>query len=188
MYTVYTGERVRLRPFKNYDEHRRTANAALARPNDHWGPFHISDQERREKFEPAGMLDPGKYSHFAVERLDTGECVGWEEHGPLQPGWVETWLGTEILRQHWHLGFGLEAKQLMLCYLFENFPLETVRADTCGHHLRAQRGLEACGMRYLGCLRGAHYAHGVRYDIPQYQILREEWEALAYWQKVKRGN
>jgi RimJ/RimL family protein N-acetyltransferase len=187
MYTVYTGERVKLRPFKDDAEHRQAVASSMSLPNDHWGPCYMSDQERRDKFDPAAMLDPGQYSHFAVERLDTGECIGWEEHGPLAVGQLETWLGTEILRPHWHMGFGLEAKQLMLCYLFENFPLLTVRADTCGHHHRAKRGLEACGMRYIGCLRGVHYAHGVRHDIPQYQIFREEWEALDYRHQVQRG-
>jgi RimJ/RimL family protein N-acetyltransferase len=187
MYTIYTGERVRLRPFKDDAEHRQAIGNSLGQPNDHWGPDHWSEPTRKKEFELAGMLDPGKYSHFAVERLDTGECVGWEEHGPLEPGRLATWLGTDIQRPHWHMGFGVEAKQLMLCYLFENFPLMTVRADTCSHHFRAQHGLEACGMRYIGCLRGAHYAHGVRYDIPQYQIFREEWEAVDYRHKVQRG-
>lgn len=187
MYTVYIGEQVKLRPFKDDAEHAHVVAAAQDRPNDHWGPCYLSHPERREKFEPAAMLDPGKYSQFAVERLDTGECVGWEEHRGIEPGQVETWLGTEILRQHWHHGFGVEAKRLMLCYLFENFPLLTVSADTCGHHLRAQRGLLACGMRHLGSLRGVHHAHGQRYDILHYQIFREEWEALGYWRQVQRG-
>jgi RimJ/RimL family protein N-acetyltransferase len=188
MYTIYTGERVRLRPFKDDVEHAQAVVRSLGRPNDHWGPDHWSEPDRKKEFEPAGMLDPAKYSHFAVERLDTGECVGWEEHGPLLTGHLNTWLGTDIQRPHWHMGFGLEAKQLMLCYLFENFPLETVRGDTCGHHFRAQRGLLDCGMHEIGRLRGIHYAGGVRYDILQYQIFRDEWEALGYWRKVQRGN
>ncbi len=188
MYTIYIGELVRLRPFADDAEHSRAVAHAMSQPNDHWGPWHWSEPDRKEEFKPAGMLDPQKYSHFAVERLDTGELVGWEEYGPMEPGRLSTWLGTDIQRPHWHLGFGLEAKKLMLCYLFENYPLQTVTGDTCGHHVRAQRGLLDCGMHYIGSLRGMHYADGVRYDILQYQVFREEWLEQGYWRKVNRGN
>ena len=187
MYTIYTGERVRLRPYKDYEEFRACVDTSMRQPNDHWGPWYWPAGERKKEFEPHGMLEPTKYSQFAVERLDSGAVIGHEEHGAMEPGRLDCWLGTEIHREHWSNGFGLEAKQLMLCYLFENYPLETVRADTCSHHTRAWRGLEACGMRHIGALKGCHYADGVRLDIPQFQIFREEWLELGYWRKVKRG-
>ena len=133
------------------------------------------------------MLATDKYSQFAIERLDTGEVVGAEEYGAIKPDSISIWLGTEILRPHWSNGFGIEAKQLVLCYLFENFPLETVTADTCSPHVRAQRGLEACGMRYVGKYRGTHIKGGRYEDVYNYQIFREQWEQLDYKHKVVRG-
>ena len=188
MYTIYTGELVRIRPYQSLEEFNDTVNLSMQEPNDHWGPWYWPQGSREKDFKSAGMLEPTKYSQFAVERLDTGECVGTEEHGGLKPGELSTWLGTEIHRPHWSNGFGIEAKKMMLCYLFENFPLDSVRADTCGHHKRAWAGLEAIGMTYFGSFKGVHYAQGVLYDIPQFVIFREQWEAMDYRHTVKRGN
>ena len=77
MHVVYTGERVRLRPFKSEDEFAWLLGETMAIPNDHWGPGWWPEAARNKDFAQAGMLDPGKYSSFAVERLDTGECIGF---------------------------------------------------------------------------------------------------------------
>lgn len=187
MHVIYTGKRVRLRPFKDEDEFAGLFDEIMATPNDHWGPGWWPSAERKKDFAPAGMLDPGKYSQFAIERLDTSELVGFEEHGEMLPGSIQAWLGTDILREHWHRGFGIEAKLLMLCYLFENFPLTTVHAGTLEHHLRARAGLEACGMCHGGCLSRFHHDSGRFYDVVHYQIFREEWERLPTRGIIKRG-
>ena len=187
MHVIYTGERVRLRPFKHAQEFLDLDDKLMEVPNEHWGPHWVSRAEREEEYAPAGMLDPGKYSVFAIQRRDSDEVVGIEEHGAMEAGCVQTWLGTHILREHWHRGFGIEAKLLMLCYLFENYPLELVRADTCGNHLRAQRGLEAAGLRNTGRIRCAHFVDQRPWDIPAYAIYREEWERLPIRDLVVRG-
>lgn len=187
MYTTYTGERVRIRPYTDEQEFHYVMDRCSDQPNDHWGPWHWPRGERDKEYKGTGMLDPGKYSQFAVERLDTGEVVGLEEFGEMNPGAISTWLGTDIHREHWSNGFGIEAKQLMLCFLFENFPLQSVRADTVSHHRRAWRGLEAVGMKHIGFFRGLHCVDGVRYDIPQFVIFREAWEQQDYTHKVRRG-
>jgi RimJ/RimL family protein N-acetyltransferase len=187
MYTHYTGERVLIRPFKDKAEYRYVMEHSTALPNDNWGPWHWPEAIAGTNFDESGLLSADKYSQFAVERLDTGEVVGYEEYGPPEPAGISAWLGTEILRPHWSNGFGIEAKQLVLCYLFENFPLETVYADTCSPHVRAQRGLEACGMRYVGKFNGTHIKDGRYEDVYNYQIFREQWEQLDYRHTVKRG-
>jgi RimJ/RimL family protein N-acetyltransferase len=187
MHVIYTGERVRLRPFEDAQEFLDLDDKLMEVPNEHWGPHWLSRAGREEEYAPAGMLDPGKYSAFAIERRDSGEAVGIEEHGAMERGCVQTWLGTHILREHWHRGFGIEAKLLMLCYLFENYPLELVRADTCGNHFRAQRGLETAGLRSVGRVRGAHFVAGQRWHVLSYSIYREEWARLPIRRLVKRG-
>lgn len=187
MNVIYAGERVCLRPFKDKDEFAWLFDEIMVVPNDHWGPGWWPRAEREKEFTPAGMLDPGMYSAFAIERLDTNEVVGFEEHGGLSSGSVATWLGTDIRREHWHRGFGIEAKLLMLCYLFENFPLETVHAGTLEHHTRARAGLEACGMSYIGRLSKIHHDNGKFHDIVHYRIFREEWEQLPIRDLVQRG-
>lgn len=187
MHTIWTGERVRLRPFNDFDEYNQLGNECWIEPNDHWGPGWWPSGDRKKLYDSGGMLDLTKYSCFAVERLDTGELVGFEEFGRIRPGATSAWLGTEIRRAHWHNGFGIEAKLLMECFLFENFPILNVWADTLESHTRARNGLLACGMSYVGRKRGFFHTSGKYYDQVCYLITRAQWESLPIRQVVKRG-
>lgn len=187
MHTVYTGERVRLRPFANEDEWHYMLALDCGKPNEHWGPWHSPRAEAVKGFAETGLLALDKYSAFAVERLDSGELIGLEEHGAMHAGKTSTWIGTFIHEEHRGQGIGVEAKQLMLCYLFENYPLATVIADTTETHRSARRGLELCGMTYIGARRKAHCFHGNYVDIVLYQILRRAWERLPIREIVQRG-
>ena len=187
MHTVYTGELVRLRPFANADEWHRLIALDCQVPNAHWGPWHCPRSEAIKEFEEHGLVAPDKYSALAIESLETGEVVGLEERGGVNPGRTSTWLGTFVRKEHRRRGYGVEAKRLMLCSLFENYPLATVIADTTATHKDAQRSLELCGMRYIGARRRAHCFHGKYVDVVLYQILRREWEADDYRHGVKRG-
>ena len=187
MHTIYTGERVRLRPFRDQEEWCGLWDELHTVPNDFWGAWWKPRSQLEKNFSTAGMLDPQKYSVFAIERLHSGELVGYEEHGEVEPGAINNWLGTFILPAHWHQGFGIEAKLLCLCYLFESYPLERVWSSTLKHHTRAARGLEACGMSFEGTVRGYHPDSGRFTDMVFFRVFREEWERMEYRHKVKRG-
>ena len=187
MHTTYSGERVRIRPFAGVEEWLRIICEEEQKPNDHWGYWYWPRKDARKEFEKAGMLVSDAYSAFAVERIDTGELVGYEEYGAMSAGKCGTWIGTFVVEQHRHNGFGIEAKLLNMTYLFENYPLRTIVSDTTQTHLPAQRGLEACGFRHIGARRKSHCFQSKWVDIVQYQILREEWEKLPIREIVKRG-
>jgi RimJ/RimL family protein N-acetyltransferase len=186
MHTIWTGERVRLRPCKDEAERCDLYEELHVTPNQFWGAWWSARQKVKKDFEEAGMLAADKYSTFAVERLDTGELVGYEEYGPIPTG-IGAWVGTFIKPEHWHQGFGIEAKQLCYCYLFESFPLVRVDSGTLEHHIRARNGLELSGMRYEGRVRRMHFMDGCYYDMVAYAIFREQWEQLPIRQIVKRG-
>jgi RimJ/RimL family protein N-acetyltransferase len=187
LHTIWTGARVRLRPFKDETEWCELHEAEHLVPNDFWGAWWTSRQEMKKDFEPAGMLATEKYSVFAVERLDTGQLVGYEEHGPPAPGAVTAWVGTFILPEHWHHGFGIEAKQLCYCYLFESYPILSVESATLSCHKRAARGLHGSGMSFEGRVRAFHYRDGVFHDLVCYRISREQWEQHPIRSVVQRG-
>lgn len=188
MHTVWSGERVRLRPFKDEAEFIETAFHFAQEPHPYWGPQYTSPQEMKKDFAGTGMLNRDKYSMFAIERLDTGELIGFEENGGVAPGSISSWVGTFIREPHWGRGFGIEAKQLAFCYLFETYPIERVESGTLENHLRAARGLRDCGMHYEGRFRRAIRQQGRWVDLVQYAIFREEWEKLPIRQIVKRGS
>jgi len=131
------------------------------------------------------MLAADKYSTFAIQRLDTNQLVGYEEHGFISN--IAAWVGTFIKHEHWHQGFGIEAKQLCYCYLFESFPLIRVDSGTLEHHSRAINGLLKSGMTFEGRVRQVSYTHNRYFDEVTYRIFREEWEQLPIRQVVKRG-
>jgi len=188
MNVIYTGELVRLRPFRDLAEWTALQREYEFFMSPFWGPWNWPEAKQARAFEEAGGLAVDKHTSFAIERLDTGECIGIEEHGGLSAGGLATWLGTCIAGKHHSRGFGREAKLLMLCHLFENFPLHSVYADTTGEHRRAQAGLEAVGMRQVGTYRACHWRAGNLVDVPLYQVMREEWEGLPIRGIVKRGS
>ncbi|MCB1219149.1 MAG: GNAT family N-acetyltransferase [Planctomycetales bacterium] len=188
MQVVYTGERTRIRPFRDLDEWMKVQGALESNFNEFWGDWHWAEAQKKKEFEPGGMLSTDEYSCFAIERLDTGEAVGFEEYGAMNPARTNTWLGTIIAREHWGKGFGREAKLLNLCYLFENYPIECVWSDTTDEHSRAKAGLEACGLKLAGKHYGYLYKGGRLLPSPCYRILRDEWEQLPIRQSVKRGH
>lgn len=187
MQVVYTGELVRIRPFKDFAEFDAVHAEDYAVADPFRGPRWWPTKARELEYEKHGMLDHESYSMSAIERLDTGELVGLEGNSAYIPGRMQMNIGTFILPDYRQRGFGLEAKLLMLCKLFENYPLEAVRASTMEHHSRARAGLESCGMRCCGRLRAIEWAAGTLYDEVQYVIFREHWEQLPIRQIVKRG-
>lgn len=187
MHTIWTGQRVKLRPFKDEKEWLDLHQAEHVVPNDFWGAWWTPRPELKKDFEPGGMLATDKYSVFAVERLDSGELVGYEEHGAPRPGNLTAWVGTFILPEHWHNGFGIEAKQLCYCYLFENYPIYSVESATLSCHKRAANGLYRSGMQFEGRIKAFHYRDGSFHDLVCYRLRRADWEQMEYRQHVRRG-
>jgi RimJ/RimL family protein N-acetyltransferase len=188
MHTHYTGKLVRLRPLASKEEAQALHASISLLPNAYWGPHWHPQAELVKTFEENGGLGgaAGENS-FVIERLGSGEVVGLENCGLWGPGSTNGWFGTSIAPAHRGQGFGREAKLLMLCFLFENFPVHRVGSDTVVDHLPARKGMEACGMKLEGYLRAAHMKNGQWYDVPWYVIFRREWEQLEVRQYVSRG-
>jgi len=187
MHVIYTGERVRLRPFSDSAEWCQLREQIDARPNDFWGSLYKPQGRQAARFENDGLLNTGEIGAFAIERLDTSQLVGYERHRTPAHGSITGSVGTLILSEHWHRGFGIEAKQLCFCYLFENYPVERVEASTFSGHRRARNGMEQSGMRREGSCKLFRQIHGVYNELVVYRIFREQWEQLPIRQVVRRG-
>ncbi|MBN2080980.1 GNAT family N-acetyltransferase [bacterium] len=187
MITTYTGERVRLRPWRDFAEYSSVIDRDYAQPDPFRGPRWWPVLAREPDFDRNGEIGPEAYSQLAIEELASGQAVGITGHGALKPGALAVDFGTYILPDCRYRGYGVEAKQLALCRLFENYPLEAVRANTTAPHGRARRSLELCGMQQYGRLRRVGIADGRYYDEVQYEIYRPDWELLPIRQRVKRG-
>jgi RimJ/RimL family protein N-acetyltransferase len=188
MHTHYQGKLVRLRPLESKEEALALHAATRTLPNAHWGPQWWPQRSLTKMFEEYGSMGGATEENcFVIERLDTKEAVGFENCGLFGPGSINGWFGTSVAPAHRGKGFGREAKLLMLCFLFENFPVHRVGSDTVVDHWVARRGMEACGMQLEGYLRAAHCRNGQWYDIPWYVIFRNQWEELPVRDYVARG-
>lgn len=187
MYSVYTGKQVRIRPWRDTDElfgySKQSHVAPIPILGAHWYSQGHEDQAVRDD----GFLNPERLCAFAIEDLDSGDAIGMEccIFFPKAPLAAE--LGTTLVEEYRGHGRGVEAKQLALCFLFENFPLERVAAVTMHTHKRSRRGIELLGMHYEGCRRNNFFSEGAWVDMVHYVMFREEWEAMDYRQAVKRG-
>jgi len=188
MHVVWTGERVRLRPFDSAQELYELSAELHVECTPYWGPMWFSRPQEELKFESTGLIDATGICIFAVDRLDSGQTIGTECTIMPKPGGLGAEVGTFILREHQRHGFGVEAKQLALCFLFENFPLEYVKACTLRSHRPAHRSLELCGMQLItGCKDAVHYRGGKYEAQVYYRMTREQWEGLPTRKTVKRG-
>lgn len=174
MHMTYTGELVRLRPFRDADELWQFSSAQFITCSPFWGVDWHRAIKSRSRFQRS--LDHPAAERFCIERLDTGEAIGWvSAHvGEFQ---LAGSVGTEIAPAHWSRGFGREAKLLAICHLFENFAIESVYADTLANHVRARAGLDALGFKLAGMRRVAFYNRGQYVGRVLYQLLRDDWEA-----------
>ena len=184
MHVTYTGERIRLRPFRDADELWQFSSAQFITCSPFWGVDWHRAIMSNSRF--SRSLEHPAMERFCIERLDTGESVGWvSAHvGEFQ---LAGSVGTEIAPAHWSRGFGREAKLLAICHLFENFAIESVYADTLASHARARAGLDALGFRHAGTKRCAFYNKGQYTGRVLHQLMRADWEAMEYRHKVVRS-
>jgi len=91
----------------------------------------------------------------------------------------------DVLRSNWAIGIGLapefrgrgygsEAQQLLVRYLFAHTPVNRVEATTEIANVAEQRALEKAGFTREGILRGASFRQGRYRDYVIYSVLRDE--------------
>jgi len=189
MHVEYTGERVKLRPFADAKELAALIAELTLQPHEFW-PYNWWPQgEIAKAFKDQGMIGgegAQPCGFFAIERLDTRELIGFEIAVIPKAEVIHAEIATVILERHWSNGFGREAKNLAMCFLFENFPLRRIDGVTIGTHIRAQAGMVAVGMTCEGEI-GHAFSMGHYHPAVHFEITREEWEELPIRQTVKRG-
>ena len=73
-------------------------------------------------------------------------------------------------------GYGTEAAQLMVDYLFLSKNILRIQATTIVKNKASQRVLEKAGFTIEGTCRKSSFVRGVWNDCYLYSILREEWK------------
>lgn len=73
-------------------------------------------------------------------------------------------------------GYGGEATQLMVDYLFLSKDIVRIQAHTDARNMASQKALQKVGFKKEGTIRKSVFARGEWRDRALYSILREDWK------------
>ena len=114
--------------------------------------------------------------HLAVIQRESGEMIGhaecdwdWDPHNPS--------VSVVIDQGHQRQGFGSQALQLLLNYLFGFMPAHNITAWIAAWNAPALAFAAHHGFRQAGRMRRAGIRHGAYYDVVILDMLRSEWQA-----------
>lgn len=102
-----------------------------------------------------------------------GERLGMFALYFIREGLVNIGLGL-CNTQARNTGYGTLATRMIVAYLFDNYPLARIEAETDADNLPAHKVLENVGFTREGILRNFRYHHGKWRDFAIYSILPDE--------------
>ena len=115
-----------------------------------------------------------QWTWFIIEKKD-GTKIGAIIHFLVQPaGRVE--VGYALVPSERGKGYGTEALQIMVDYLFLTKNVERIEATTDTRNSASQRILEKVGFKREGTIRKSGFCRNEWVDDCLYGILREEWK------------
>jgi RimJ/RimL family protein N-acetyltransferase len=111
---------------------------------------------------------------FIVQKKDATK-IGLMNHRLVLPSrCIELSLGLTPKEQG--RGYGTEATQLMVDYLFMSKDIARIQATIHVKNIASQRVVEKVGFKREGLLRKMAFLGGEWADFHLYSILREEWK------------
>lgn len=99
------------------------------------------------------LFDVHGFGLWALQRLDTGEFIGFTGLAPMPagiPGSGGVEVGWRLARPAWQQGFATEAAGAALAFAFGELGLTEVNSITARVNIRSQRVMERLNMRPAG--------------------------------------
>jgi RimJ/RimL family protein N-acetyltransferase len=129
------------------------------------------------------LSDTAKRSCFLIQKK-TGKEIGLMVHFGEKSGSVT--VGYAIMPSEQSKGYGTEALQLMVDYLFHSKQVNRIKANTDPENLASQRLLEKSGFKHEATTRKSSFVRGEWRDEYRYSMLREEWKESRLLTKPTR--
>ena len=140
---------------------------------DYYGDYEpIMEQMTKAEAEKQ-LADASKKAYFIIQKKD-GTSIGLVVHFGQSSGSIT--IGYAIEPSEQGKGYGTEALQLMVDYLFLAKEIHRVQANTDPENKISQHILEKAGFKKEGVSRKSSFARGQWQDEQHYSILREEWK------------
>ena len=129
----------------------------------------------RRRWAESGLLGDSGGTLIVLHGTDRVGVVDWRR---IQTGrTASSWdIGIGLAPEFRGRGYGSEAQQLLVRYLFAHTPVNRVEATTEVANVAEQRALEKAGFTREGILRGRSFRHGRYRDQVIYSVLRDEVE------------
>jgi len=115
----------------------------------------------------------GEGQWYFVEKKD-GTKIGYIGHFKSKDC---IGIGYMLVKEERGKGYGGEAVQMIVDYLFLHKNIVRVQAETHPDNRASMRVLEKAGFTLEGRIRKSFFSRGVYRDTAMYSILREEWNA-----------
>ena len=109
---------------------------------------------------------------FIIEKKDgarIGHISGWMRGRMME-------IGFALVRSERGKGYGTEAIQIMVDYLFFSKDIVRIQTPTGTKNIASQKALEKAGFSKEGIMRKSWYVRREYRDMYLYSILREEWK------------
>ena len=136
------------------------------------GEFEPFDQVSTEDLEKQHD-SRGEGQWYFVEKKD-GPKIGYVGHFKSKDC---IGIGYMLVKEERGKGYGSEAVQMIVDYLFLHKNIVRVQAETHPNNRASIRVLEKAGFTLEGRIRKSFFSRGVYRDTAMYSILREEWNA-----------
>lgn len=85
-------------------------------------------------------------------------------------------IGINISSNYRHKGFGKEAIQLIIQFLFKNTPMHKIKINVFSFNKNAIKLYESIGFTLDGVLREEIFKANAFHDMYLYSLLKSEWE------------
>lgn len=139
---------------------------------DFYGEYNPLEQESKEEIERSYENAPPEKRKFFIEKKD-GAKIGVVNTFPASGGLLE--IGFTLIPNERGKGYGTEAVQILIDYLFLSRELIRIQAFTDLGNVASQRLLDKVGFKREGTIRKSMFIRGEWRDLLLYSILREEW-------------
>ena len=151
-----------------------------------YNPLHQMSRTEAEKM----LENPLELKAFIIEKKD-GSKIGFIAHFHvlhLGTGTKQLEIGYTLVPSERGKGYGTEATQLMVDYLFLSKDVMRIQAQTDQRNIASQKLLEKVGFKKEGMLRKNFFMRGEWTDDYIYSIIREEWkEPKILTKKVEKS-
>lgn len=149
-------------------------------------PFTFSEKKWKEWMEK-DLEKPDNY-FFSIRTLDGSQLLGFvalfEMHWQHGDTMVSIALGQ---RDYWGQGYGTDAMNLILRYVFTELNLRRVSLIVFEYNPRAIRSYEKAGFVVEGRVRGAMLRDRQRWDFIWMGVMREQWLQLNGQEYLSQG-